>query len=82
MLKQRPFVRFDGVYVCKMMYRRFGLSDSSMNQPVHEVIYYKYLKFNKDSSAVSLYTSQTPKRFLPKLKQQIDRFLEVSQAEE
>lgn len=35
MLKLRPYIRFDGFYVCKIMYIRSGLSENSMNNPVH-----------------------------------------------
>jgi hypothetical protein len=72
MIKMRPFLRYDGIYVCKMMYRRSGLSENSMNHPVHEVVSYRYLKFNKDRSVISLYTVMNPKRFLPKIKEILD----------
>lgn len=68
MLKMRPYVRFDGFYICKMMYRRAGLSDRSANNPVFEVISYKYIRFYPDGTTISLYTNSTPKRFLPKIK--------------
>lgn len=66
MIKQRPLLRFDGFYICKMMYRRQGLNINSMNAPVHEVVWYRYIRFRGDRTAVSLYTNATPKRFLPK----------------
>lgn len=69
MMKMRPFVKFDGIYVCKMMYRRTGLSETSMNHPVHEVVSYRYLKFNRDKTAMSLITIMNPKRVLPKFKE-------------
>ena len=74
MIKIRPYIRYDGFYVCKMMYRRSGLSDHSTNHPVFEVISYKYLKFNPDGTTLSIYTNFTPKRFLPKIKQHIQTF--------
>jgi len=66
MLKNRPLLRFDGFYICKMMYRRQGLNVNSLNYPVHEVIWYRYIRFKEDGSAVSLYTNAAPKRFLSK----------------
>ena len=45
MLKDRPMLRFDGFYICKMMYRRSGLNVNSLNYPVHEVVWYKYIRF-------------------------------------
>ena len=71
MLKTRPLIRFDGFYICKMMYRMSGLNVSSMTNPVHEVVTYRYIKFNEDQTAVSLYTNATPKRFLPKYSRKI-----------
>ena len=67
MLKMRPLLRFDGFYVCKMMYRRNGLSDSSMNHPVHEVVSYKYIRFYPDGSTISLYTNSTPRKFMSRI---------------
>lgn len=69
MLKMRPLIRFDGFYICKMMYRRQGLNVNSLNYPVHEVVWYRYIRFLPDRSAISLYTNSTPKRFLPKYTQ-------------
>lgn len=68
MLKMRPCLRFDGFYVCKIMYIRSGLSETSMNNPVHQVISYKYIRFYPNGTSISLYTNSTPKRFLPKIK--------------
>ena len=65
----RPFVRFDGFYICKMMYRRVGMSENSMNHPIHEVVSYKYIRFYPNGATLSLYTNSTPKKFLPKIKQ-------------
>ena len=71
MIKQRPLLRFDGFYICKMMYRRQGLNINSLNAPVHEVVWYRYIRFRADRSAVSLYTTAVPKRFLPKYTQSL-----------
>lgn len=66
MIKQRPLLRFDGFYICKMMYRRMGLNVNSLNNPVHEVVWYRYIRFRPDRTSISLYTTATPKRFFPK----------------
>jgi F-box protein 9 len=71
MLKNRPLLRFDGFYICKMMYRRQGLNVNSLNYPVHDVTWYRYIRFKDDGSAVSLYTNAAPKRFLPKYTQSL-----------
>jgi F-box protein 9 len=71
MLKLRPLLRFDGFYICKMMYRRMGLNVNSLNNPVHEVVWYRYIRFMPDRTAISLYTNATPKRFLQKYTQSL-----------
>ena len=68
MIRERPFLRFDGFYICKILYRRQGLSETSTTHPTHEVISYKYLRFYPDGSMMSLYTNHNPKKFLPRLK--------------
>ena len=59
MLKQRPMLRFDGIYTCKMHYVRFGMAETSQYRPFHDVYTYKYLKFYQDGSMVSVYTIKT-----------------------
>lgn len=54
---------------------------NSYNHPVHEVIWYRYIKFRSDGSAVSLYTNATPKRFLPKYTQTIHQQSSLLDAE-
>ncbi len=41
----RPRIRTDGIYISKITYFRPGLSDTSFNNPVHLVTYYRYLRF-------------------------------------
>ena len=68
MLKFRPKLRFDGLYICKFHYVRYGLS-YGMDvgaRPSFDVFYYKYLKFYEDGSMVFVYTSQPPAKFVPK----------------
>ena len=45
MLKMRPLIRYDGVYRCKIIYLRDGLSENSVYHPVHQVTSYKYIRF-------------------------------------
>lgn len=47
MLQYRPKVRFDGIYMCKLIYYRKGLSETSDLNPIHEVISYRYIRFNR-----------------------------------
>ena len=67
MLKARPRVRFDGIYICKIHYVRFGESECSAYRPVYDVITYKYIKFCENGRAVSIYTNTAPKKFVHKL---------------
>jgi len=45
MLQHRPKVRFDGIYMCKMIYYRKGISEVSDRRPLHEVVSYRYIRF-------------------------------------
>lgn len=66
MIKLRPRIRCDGVYICKIIYVRYGLSDTSEYRPCHEVTFYKYMRFFQNGKLISAYTCQPPKKFLPK----------------
>lgn len=69
MLQYRPLIRFDGVYVLKSKYYRSGISETSQYNPIHEVISYRYIRFLKDGTTMSVYTVQTPKKIFEKVKQ-------------
>jgi len=65
MIKERPRIRCDGVYICKMHYVRYGVSDEYNQRPVHDVITYKYLRFYRNGNMMSVYTNKPPKKFVP-----------------
>ena len=68
MLKFRPKLRFDGLYICKFHYVRYGEQhgiDIGARRSF-DVFYYKYLKFFDDGSMVFVYTPQPPAKFVPK----------------
>lgn len=67
MIKTRPRIRFDGFYVCKNHYVRYGQSETSEYRPSFDVISYKYLKFNPNGVMVSVYSLMPPKKFLKKI---------------
>eukprot|EP00347_Sterkiella_histriomuscorum_P012910 403366752 len=67
MLMKRPLIREDGLYICKMMYKRQGLSDRSAYNPVFEVTSYKYMRFQRDGTVLQIYTNQMPQKFLSQL---------------
>jgi len=53
MFTDRPQLRTDGAYICKVEYLRPGESDSYY-QPIHVVTYYRYLRFMPDNTVYSL----------------------------
>lgn len=64
MFRNRPRVRFDGCYIATINYVRSG--QASTNQltwggaPIHIVTYYRYLRFFRDGSLISLLASNEP----------------------
>lgn len=64
MFRHRPRIRFNGVYISTVNYVRSG--QASTNQatwggaPIHIVTYYRYLRFYRDGSTISLLTVSTP----------------------
>ena len=63
MFRFRPRIRFNGCYISTVNYIRPGGSTPSQvswNSPVHIVTYYRYLRFFRDGSCVSLQTTAEP----------------------
>lgn len=63
MFRQRPRIRFNGCYICTVNYMRSGQSSSNQvtwGSPVHIVTYYRYLRFFRDGSCLSLLTTTEP----------------------
>lgn len=63
MFQGRPRLRFSGCYISTVNYIRPGAStpsQASWNTPVHVVTYYRYLRFFRDGSCVSLLTTTEP----------------------
>ena len=63
MFRLRPRIRFNGCYISTVNYTRPGGSTPSQvswNTPVHIVTYYRYLRFFRDGSCVSLQTTAEP----------------------
>ncbi|KAH6845317.1 hypothetical protein B0I37DRAFT_379784 [Chaetomium sp. MPI-CAGE-AT-0009] len=63
MFRLRPRIRFNGCYISTVNYVRSG--QASHNQvtwgtPVHIVTYYRYLRFYRDGSVISLLTTTEP----------------------
>ena len=63
MFHHRPRLRFAGVYISTVNYPRPGASSPnqvSWTTPVHIVTYYRYLRFFRDGTAISLLTTSEP----------------------
>ena len=63
MFRTRPRLRFNGCYISTVNYIRPGSSTPSQvswNTPVHIVTYYRYLRFFRDGTCVSLLTTSEP----------------------
>ncbi|OAP58427.1 hypothetical protein AYL99_07517 [Fonsecaea erecta] len=58
-----PRVRFTGVYISTVNYTRPGAASvtaSTWTNPVHIVTYYRYLRFFRDGTCISLLTTNEP----------------------
>lgn len=63
MFRSRPRVRFNGCYISTVNYTRAGANSTntlSWGAPVHVVTYYRYLRFFRDGTVISLLTTSEP----------------------
>lgn len=63
MFRLRPRIRFNGCYISTVNYLRSGQASAhqtTWNSPVHIVTYYRYLRFFRDGTALSLTTTAEP----------------------
>lgn len=69
MFRNRPRLRFGGCYISTVNYARPGASSNnwSWNSPVLIVTYYRYLRFFRDGSLISLLTTSEPQDVVPYL---------------
>ncbi|CAI4218693.1 unnamed protein product [Parascedosporium putredinis] len=70
MWRTRPRIRFNGAYIATANYIRSGLANVnyiSWNSPVHIVTYYRYLRFFRDGTVISLLTTTEPADVVPYL---------------
>lgn len=61
--RSHPRIRFTGVYISTVNYTRAGgpsASQSSWNSQVHIVTYYRYLRFFRDGTVISLLSTNEP----------------------
>ncbi|KAH8899450.1 hypothetical protein GQ53DRAFT_741578 [Thozetella sp. PMI_491] len=62
MFRLRPRIRFNGCYICTVNYIRAGQATAQLrwDSPVHIVTYYRYLRFFRDGTVISLLTTSEP----------------------
>ena len=62
MFRVRPRIRFNGCYISTVNYIRSGYQSNqyTWNSPVHIVTYYRYLRFFRDGTCLSLLTTAEP----------------------
>lgn len=63
MFRRRPRIRFNGCYISTVNYIRAGQASGhhiTWNSPVHIVTYYRYLRFFRDGTVISLLTITEP----------------------
>lgn len=61
--RHRPRLRFGGCYISTVNYTRPGASAQdrkTWNSPIHIVTYYRYLRFFRDGTCISLQTTAEP----------------------
>jgi F-box protein 9 len=63
MFRLRPRIRFNGCYISTNNYIRPGQGSTNLvtwNNPVHIVTYYRYVRFYRDGTLISLLTTAEP----------------------
>ena len=68
MFRLRPRIRFGGLYISTVNYSRPGAPSTSQltwNSPVLIVTYYRYLRFYRDGTVISLLTTTDPSEVVP-----------------
>ncbi|EMD96967.1 hypothetical protein COCC4DRAFT_199675 [Bipolaris maydis ATCC 48331] len=70
LFRQRPRIRFNGCYISTVNYARPGQAQpttSTWNSPIHIVTYFRYLRFLRDGTCISLLTTSEPPDVVPYL---------------
>lgn len=63
MFRSRPRIRFNGCYISTVNYTRAGANSTNTltwGAPVHVVTYFRYLRFFRDGTCISLLTTSEP----------------------
>lgn len=81
MVKKRPRIRFDGFYIMKHHYVRYGESECSEYRPSWDVYSYRYLRFYKNGKFVLIHSVNPPKKFAKKLYGQLENMIKLVETE-
>lgn len=63
MLRERPYIKFEGVYISVVNYVRYGSnaeSSLSLLKPVHMITYYRYFRFYENGQCLRLLSTDEP----------------------
>jgi F-box protein 9 len=70
LFQRRPRIRFNGCYISTVNYTRAGQASATQitwNSPIHIVTYYRYIRFLRDGTCISLLTTSEPADVVPYL---------------
>lgn len=77
MFRERPRIRFNGCYISTVNYVRTGQASTNQatwgGSPIHIVTYYRYLRFHRDGTAISLLTTAEPRDIVHHLTRELLR---------
>ncbi|KAH3674914.1 hypothetical protein WICPIJ_009423 [Wickerhamomyces pijperi] len=65
MLNDRPYLKFNGVYISRVNYISEGGRYTSMYSPLKLVTYFRYMRFYKDGTVLKLTTVDEPDTIVP-----------------
>ncbi|QLL32005.1 hypothetical protein HG536_0C01730 [Torulaspora globosa] len=68
MLKDRPYIKFEGLYISVVNYLRHGVNSegsSSLISPIQMITYYRYFRFYSDGHCLRLVTTDEPSQVVP-----------------
>ncbi|KAI8063564.1 hypothetical protein BC940DRAFT_107880 [Gongronella butleri] len=67
MMKHRPRIRYDGVYIAVCQYVRPGEAETAWARPVHLVTHYRYVRFFPDGTMLHVLSNDEPAKVVRQL---------------
>ncbi|CCF56578.1 hypothetical protein KAFR_0B02810 [Kazachstania africana CBS 2517] len=67
MIKDRPFIKFEGVYISVVNYLRYGSNEEgsfTLLNPIQMITYYRYYRFYEDGKVLRLLTTDEPQQIV------------------